>query len=89
MVALGANCCDPGEAASVVVAVGGRRPVLFYPNSGETWDAVARRWAGRPSVRDGAQAWAASGIRGIGGCCRVTPKQIAEIRTRLGGSSNE
>ena len=35
VVALGANCCDPGEAAAVVTAVGGRRPVIFYPNSGE------------------------------------------------------
>ena len=47
VVALGANCCDPREAAAVVAAVDGRRPVLFYPNSGEAWDAGARRWRTR------------------------------------------
>lgn len=83
VIALGANCCDPGGAATVVASVGGRRPVLFYPNSGETWDAASRHWTGRPGVRGKALAWAAAGIRGIGGCCRVTPDQIAAIRTEL------
>lgn len=86
VVALGANCCDPREAAAVVAAVDGRRPVLFYPNSGEAWDAGARRWRGTPVVGDGAaRAWAAAGVRGLGGCCRVSPDQIAAISGQLDG----
>lgn len=86
VVALGANCCDPREAAAVVAAVDGRRPVLFYPNSGEAWDAGARRWRGTPVVGVGAaRTWAAAGVRGLGGCCRVSPDQIAAISGQLDG----
>ena len=83
VVALGANCCDPGEAAAVVTAVGGRRPVIFYPNSGEDWDARARHWTGRAAVGDSARSWADAGVRALGGCCRVTPDQIAGMRAEL------
>ncbi|MFT4216204.1 MAG: homocysteine S-methyltransferase [Micropruina sp.] len=77
VIALGANCCDPDDAVAVVGAVGGRRPVIFYPNSGETWDAGARTWTGRAVVGDSARSWADAGVRALGGCCRVTPDQIA------------
>ncbi len=83
MVALGANCCDPGESAAVVTAVGGRRPVIFYPNSGESWDAAGRHWTGETAVGDSARAWADVGIRALGGCCRVTPDQIAGMAAEL------
>ncbi|MFT3969439.1 MAG: homocysteine S-methyltransferase [Micropruina sp.] len=83
VIALGANCCDPGEAAAVVDAVGGRRPVIFYPNSGESWDAAGRHWTGEAAVTDSARAWADAGVRALGGCCRVTPDQIATMAAEL------
>lgn len=83
VVALGANCCDPGDAAAVAGAVGGRRPVVFYPNSGESWDAEERRWTGRGAIRGNARAWVAAGVRALGGCCRVTPDQIARMAAEL------
>ena len=86
VVALGANCCDPHESAAVVAAVGGRRPVLFYPNSGEVWDAERRRWTGTPAVSGGrARTWVAAGVSGVGGCCRVTPEQIHAISMQVDG----
>ncbi|MFB7514569.1 homocysteine S-methyltransferase [Streptomyces sp. NPDC056144] len=48
VVAVGVNCCDPGEAGPAVglaAAVTGK-PVVVYPNSGELWDAEARGWYG-------------------------------------------
>ena len=83
VVALGANCCDPGDASLVVAAVGGRRPAIFYPNSGESWDAAARNWTGAASVTGSARSWLAAGVRALGGCCRVSPAQIAAMRTEL------
>lgn len=83
VVALGANCCDPGDAEAVAAAVGGHRPVVFYPNSGETWDAEERRWTGRAAIRGSARTWAAAGVRALGGCCRVTPDQIARMAAEL------
>ena len=83
VIALGANCCDPGESADVVAAVGGLRPVVFYPNSGESWDATARTWTGAAAASENVCAWLAAGVRALGGCCRVTPDQIAAMRRHL------
>lgn len=86
VVAVGVNCCVPEEvahAAEVARRVTGK-PVIAYPNSGETWDALGRRWTGQASatqvqVRD----WIAAGIRIAGGCCRVGPTEISALATRL------
>jgi S-methylmethionine-dependent homocysteine/selenocysteine methylase len=60
------------------------KPAVAYPNSGEGWDATARAWTGAASpVAGAAAAWQAAGARLIGGCCRVTPTDIADIAARL------
>ena len=46
--AVGVNCCAPSDvldAVRLAVEVTGK-PAVAYPNSGETWDAPSRRWAG-------------------------------------------
>lgn len=85
--AVGVNCCAPADVADAVrtaVAVTGL-PVAVYPNSGEGWDASARRWRG-PSAFTAADvtAWQSAGARLIGGCCRVGPDRIAEIAAVIG-----
>ncbi|MFT3861872.1 homocysteine S-methyltransferase [Micropruina sp.] len=82
VIALGANCCDPAAADDVVAAVAGRRPVVFYPNSGESWNADARRWTGASSSAS-VDGWLAAGVRALGGCCRVSPEMIAAMAVRL------
>ncbi|ROR66704.1 homocysteine S-methyltransferase [Agrococcus jenensis] len=87
IVAVGVNCCTPGDALPAVraaVAASGK-PAVVYPNSGETWDGAARRWVGEPGF-DAAltSSWAEAGARFIGGCCRVGPAAIAEIARTLG-----
>ena len=82
VLAVGVNCTNPaGAAAAVSVAArASGKPVVVYPNSGETWNAAERRWFGSPGFSaDQVATWAASGARLIGGCCRVGPRDIAQI----------
>ncbi|WP_309062515.1 homocysteine S-methyltransferase [Streptomyces sp.] len=82
VIAIGVNCCTP-EDADHAVALAARvtgKPVVVYPNSGETWDAEARAWTGRPTFSAGrVTGWRESGARLIGGCCRVGPETISAI----------
>ncbi len=88
VVAIGVNCTAPEHAAELVARMRAvtALPIAIYPNSGERWDAVARRWTGRASVgADGAAAarWAAAGATLIGGCCRVSPSQVRSMASAL------
>ncbi|HOF63248.1 MAG TPA: homocysteine S-methyltransferase [Dermatophilaceae bacterium] len=96
VLAVGANCCDPAEFAAVARArqaartahsAGGGIPIVFYPNSGEVWDAAARVWRGDPTVSGLASDWVADGARLVGGCCRVTPAQIAAVAAAVHGGA--
>ncbi|MGV0050739.1 homocysteine S-methyltransferase [Mycobacterium colombiense] len=82
IVAIGVNCCAPGDVLPAIAraaAVG--KPVIVYPNSGERWDALRHTWIG-PSRFSAqlAKQWTAAGARIVGGCCRVGPAAIAQIR---------
>lgn len=84
VIAVGINCTAPEHVEALVRRVRAvtPKPVVAYPNSGEGWDAAARRWTGAEAGRvDGAAAtrWHAAGASLIGGCCRVTPDQVALI----------
>ncbi|MEU5362128.1 homocysteine S-methyltransferase [Streptomyces sp. NPDC005925] len=86
VIAVGVNCCAPEDvrpAIGTAARVTGK-PVVAYPNSGETWNAGTRAWTGRPTLTpDRVRAWHAAGARLIGGCCRVGPETVAEIRRAL------
>ena len=48
VVAVGVNCCAPADVATAVAlarTVTGK-PVIAYPNSGESWNGPRRDWAG-------------------------------------------
>ncbi|WP_329036609.1 homocysteine S-methyltransferase [Streptomyces sp. NBC_01725] len=56
VIAVGVNCCDPSDAdgAVALAATITGKPVVVYPNSGEEWDAKAKRWAGEgPGAGEG------------------------------------
>ncbi|GGZ32012.1 homocysteine S-methyltransferase [Streptomyces poonensis] len=82
VIAVGVNCCAP-EDVDGAVATAARvtgKPVVVYPNSGETWDAAARAWTGGSTFTAARVAgWLRAGARLIGGCCRVGPGVITEI----------
>ncbi|QNE48013.1 homocysteine S-methyltransferase [Glaciihabitans sp. INWT7] len=82
VIAVGVNCTHPRDVAAAIVAA--RRmtsvPVIVYPNSGEDWDAVGRRWTGEPGLSGSlVQEWIALGAGAVGGCCRIGPAQIASL----------
>ncbi|MFJ5302547.1 homocysteine S-methyltransferase [Streptomyces sp. NPDC088350] len=90
IIAVGVNCCAP-EDVDAAVGTAARvtgKPVVVYPNSGETWDAGARAWTGRSTfTAEQVEGWRASGARLIGGCCRVGPEAIASITRTLTATS--
>jgi len=88
--AVGVNCTAPGFVGELVGRIGSRteRPIVVYPNSGEGWDARRKEWTGDETAGDWAgmaRAWRASGARCLGGCCRIGPERIAELRRALLG----
>jgi homocysteine S-methyltransferase len=86
VVAVGVNCTAPDTVGPAVVqAARIGKPVVVYPNSGEGWDATARRWTGGPAIApDAVPGWVGSGARLVGGCCRVRPTDIAAMARILG-----
>jgi homocysteine S-methyltransferase len=68
----------------VQLAAASGLPVVVYPNSGEAWNAKDREWGGAPDSEtlDVAQ-WVNDGARIVGGCCRITPIDIAAMRKTL------
>jgi homocysteine S-methyltransferase len=95
VVAIGVNCV-PLELVSPALDALGKatdKPLIAYPNSGETYDAVTKTWvpavvgdrhAGpgsqQPaSLAEGTAVWRELGARLVGGCCRTTPEDIAAV----------
>lgn len=85
--AVGVNCVKPEivEDAIRSLATGTGKPIVVYPNSGERWVAGEESWHGAPGhgIAAFAPAWVRAGARHIGGCCRVGPDQILQLRTVL------
>ncbi len=88
VLAVGVNCTAPERIESLIgeARAGTGKPVVVYPNSGETWDAATRSWKGRDDLaaeeaRFGVMAcgWYASGAQAVGGCCRTGPGHIAAV----------
>ncbi|QBJ92928.1 homocysteine S-methyltransferase [Streptomyces seoulensis] len=83
IVAVGVNCCAPEDvprAVETAARVTGK-PVVAYPNSGETWNARTRTWDDSPTLDP---TLSATGARLVGGCCRVGPETITAIARSLG-----
>ncbi|WP_370618929.1 homocysteine S-methyltransferase [Mumia sp. Pv 4-285] len=88
-VAIGINCTALEHIAPLVEAIAATTvvPVVVYPNSGETWDAGSRGWTGssaRGSWARWVREWRDAGASLIGGCCRTTPADVAEIASVRG-----
>lgn len=84
VVAVGINCTAPRYIPALVQAIRSAtsKPIVVYPNSGETYRADLRRWEGTATCAEfatEAERWYANGARLIGGCCRTTPDHIAAL----------
>jgi homocysteine S-methyltransferase len=88
IVGVGLNCTAPRHAQALVRAAAAvtTKPVIAYPNSGETYQVAGNRWLPGEGVDDfvaAAERWHAAGARLIGGCCRTGPREIAGIARSL------
>ncbi len=84
VVAVGVNCTPPHAISSLIAVLrkSTTKPILVYPNSGERWDPLARRWTGFGDPAEFAalaEDWFAAGARMVGGCCRTGPDHICKI----------
>lgn len=84
IVAIGVNCTAPQHLPGLIAALRSAtaKPIVVYPNSGETYDATCGAWHGPATIDAFAQEarrWFDAGARLIGGCCRTTPTHIAQI----------
>ena len=80
--AIGVNCTAPQYVADLIrnIRAHTAKPVVVYPNTGETYDAVTKTWYGSPTpYHDFVRQWYEAGARLIGGCCRTTPDDIRGI----------
>lgn len=80
--ALGLNCTAPEYVESLVKILKkeSKKPIIIYPNSGETYDPTDKTWHGHPTpYKDFVKVWYEAGARLIGGCCRTMPSNIEEI----------
>jgi homocysteine S-methyltransferase len=82
--AIGINCTSPKYIPALIheAKIVTTKPILVYPNSGETYNAAKNDWNGDPvfhSFGEEARTWYEAGARLIGGCCRTTPEDIRVI----------
>ena len=88
VIAVGVNCVKPEIVAEAIRAMkaGTGKPIVVYPNSGESWSAGDESWHGAPGREDLATLapeWIQAGAGLVGGCCRVGPGQIAKLAAAL------
>lgn len=82
--AAGINCTSPKFIPALIreAKKATDKPILVYPNSGESYNAEKNDWNGDPvsqSFGDEAREWFNAGARLIGGCCRTSPFDIQMI----------
>ncbi|XP_076959991.1 homocysteine S-methyltransferase 2-like [Bidens hawaiensis] len=90
VVAVGINCTPPrfiGGLISTIKKVT-NKPILIYPNSGESYDAQLKQWVQNTGVVEEdfvsyVNTWCEMGASLVGGCCRTTPDTIRAIHKIL------
>lgn len=88
VVALGINCIALENTTAALAHLHSLTalPLVVYPNSGEHYDAVSKTWHRHgeacATLAEYLPQWLAAGAKLIGGCCRTTPKDIAELNAR-------
>ncbi|KAI4373930.1 hypothetical protein MLD38_011987 [Melastoma candidum] len=94
VVAVGINCTPPRFIHGLISAIRKvtSKPVLVYPNSGETYDSVQKEWVPSTGVGDEdfvsyVGKWREAGASLLGGCCRTTPNTIRAISRALSNGS--
>lgn len=82
--AVGINCTAPQFVESLITEVKAHtaKPIIVYPNLGETYDPESKQWSNEGSNEPfvvNTKRWFEAGATVIGGCCRTTPEDIRGI----------
>jgi len=89
IIAIGVNCVPPESTIEALQLLSGltKKPLVVYPNSGESYDASSKKWDDRRKERSDlatlAPKWFSARAKFIGGCCRTTPTEIRNVRRAL------
>jgi homocysteine S-methyltransferase len=88
VIAVGINCTAPRHLPALLAAARTATdlPLIAYPNGGERWDAVGRRWladAGGAYDPAAVASWTGLGATWLGGCCGTGPPEIEALAARL------
>ncbi|XP_076871175.1 homocysteine S-methyltransferase YbgG isoform X2 [Brachyhypopomus gauderio] len=88
LVAVGVNCSPPALVKPLLESAKSQKidntSWVVYPNSGETWDPTTGWQAGpRASFTELSVEWKDQGALWIGGCCRIGPDDIKELKRQL------
>lgn len=82
--AVGINCTAPQFVESLITEAKANtaKPIIVYPNLGETYDPESKQWSNEGSAEPfvvNTKRWFEAGATVIGGCCRTTPEDIRRI----------
>ncbi len=88
VIAVGVNCTAPQFIPDLLRSARGftQKPLVVYPNSGETYDPTLKCWSGEEtcqSFASEARVWFDAGANLIGGCCRTNPEHIRALKLEL------
>jgi len=81
-IAVGINCTAPHLIAPLLQSASSTIPYVVYPNSGRVWDATNKVWTGAVGSSfesEDIELWKSLGAKIIGGCCGVSPSDIAQL----------
>lgn len=93
VIGVGINCTAPRYIHELIQSIQKvtAKPILIYPNSGETYDGSKKEWVQSSGVGDVdfvsyVRKWRETGASLVGGCCRTTPNTIRAISKALSNS---
>ncbi|PHT72420.1 Homocysteine S-methyltransferase 2 [Capsicum annuum] len=92
VLAVGINCTPPRFILDLILSIKPvtTKPILIYPNSGESYDGIRKEWVSNTGITDEdfvpyVNKWCEAGASLVGGCCRTTPNTIRAIHQALSG----
>ncbi|XP_058982333.1 uncharacterized protein LOC131804063 [Musca domestica] len=94
---IGVNCVNPKFVSNLFKSLHSLLgnedipPLMVYSNSGEIYDTSKGEWTGRDNcipMKMFVREWIRLGASIIGGCCRVYPEDIYQVRHLINSFSN-